>query len=131
MEMSMRKRIGAVSTVEAAVVMSVALLCPMLILLAGFYLHDLNILSGAAHESAQVGAEWKRMDERRSVQGYFQNRISGKLLYFSGASCLADQGGAHIRVQAAASSGRMRVSVSALAASEEPETEIRKLHEKE
>ena len=86
-------RIRAASTVETAVVMSVVLLSLMLVMFAGFYLHDLNILSGAVCESAQAGAEWERMDENCSVQAYFQDRIRGKLIYFPGALCTVETTG--------------------------------------
>ena len=123
----LNKRMRAVFTAETAVVMSVVLLSLMLIIFTGFYLHDLNILSGAAYESAQAGAEWKRMDENRSVEGYFQQRISGKLLYFSGASCSVEESDTRVLVRATAASGRMRMGTAAAAAVSEPEDKIRKL----
>ncbi len=122
-------RIRAASTVETAVVMSVVLLSLMLVMFAGFYLHDLNILSGAVCESAQAGAEWERMDENRSVQAYFQDRIRGKLIFFPGALCTVETTGENVCVRASAASGRMRINVNAVAAVREPERMIRVLHQ--
>ena len=103
-------RIRASSTIEAAVVMSAALLCLMLIMFTGFYFHDVNILAGAACESAQVAGEWERMEESKSAEAYFQKRIQGKMLYFSSA--------------------RMKAAVSASARMDVPEEDIRRLHMK-
>ena len=123
-------RIRASSTIEAAVVMSAALLCLMLILFTGFYFHDVNILAGAACESAQVAGEWERMEENRSAEAYFQKRIQGKMLYFSSAGCTVDRSGKDIIVKARASSARMKAAVSASARMDVPEKDIRRLYMK-
>lgn len=123
-------RIRASSTIEAAVVMSAALLCLMLIMFTGFYFHDVNILAGAACESAQVAGEWERMEENRSAEAYFQKRIQGKMLYFSSAGCTVDRSGKDIIVKARASSARMKAAVSASARMDVPEEDIRRLHMK-
>ncbi len=123
-------RIRASSTIEAAVVMSAALLCLMLIMFTGFYFHDVNILAGAACESAQVAGEWERMEESKSAEVYFQKRIQGKMLYFSSAGCTVDRSGKDIIVKARASSARMKAAVSASARMDVPEKDIRRLHMK-
>lgn len=123
-------RIRASSTIEAAVVMSAALLCLMLIMFTGFYFHDVNILAGAACESAQVAGEWERMEENRSAEAYFQKRIQGKMLYFSSAGCTVDRSGKDIIVKARASSARMKAAVSASARMDVPEEDIRRLYMK-
>lgn len=123
-------RIRASSTIEAAVVMSAALLCLMLIMFTGFYFHDVNILAGAACESAQVAGEWERMEENRSAEAYFQKRIQGKMLYFSSAGCTVDRSGKDIIVKARASSARMKAAVSASARMDVPEKDIRRLYMK-
>ncbi|MBQ6313086.1 MAG: pilus assembly protein [Lachnospiraceae bacterium] len=123
-------RIRASSTIEAAVVMSAALLCLMLIMFTGFYFHDVNILAGAACESAQVAGEWERMEESKSAEAYFQKRIQGKMLYFSSAGCTVDRSGKDIIVKARASSARMKAAVSASARMDVPEEDIRRLHMK-
>ena len=123
-------RIRASSTIEAAVVMSAALLCLLLIMFTGFYFHDVNILAGAACESAQVAGEWERMEENRSAEAYFQKRIQGKMLYFSSAGCTVDRSGKDIIVKARASSARMKAAVSASARMDVPEEDIRRLYMK-
>ena len=123
-------RIRASSTIEAAVVMSAALLCLMLIMFTGFYFHDVNILAGAACESAQVAGEWERMEENRSAEAYFQKRIQGKMLYFSSAGCTVDRSGKDIIVKVRASSARMKAAVSASARMDVPEEDIRRLYMK-
>ena len=123
-------RVRASSTIEAAVVMSVALLCLMLIMFAGFYFHDVNILAGAAYESAQAAGEWERMEENKSTEAYFQKRIRGKLLYFASADCTVTRSGKDITVRACASSARMKAAVSGSARTDEPEKEIRRLYMK-
>ncbi|MBQ4361329.1 MAG: pilus assembly protein [Lachnospiraceae bacterium] len=120
------RRAGASSTIEAAVVMGVALAMLMAVIFIGFYLHDKCILIGAANETAQVCAEWERMEEEGSPEAYFRDRISGKLLYFPPASCSVSIGGETVCVTAAARSGRMSVSVSASAPVTCPEEEIRR-----
>ena len=121
-----RRRLEGSATVETAVVMSAALLCIMLIMFAGLYFHDKCLLAGAAHESAQAAGERERMREGPRAGEYFNNRIAGKLLYFSSASCRESLAGDALSVEAGASSGRMSVKVSASAACPVPEEEIRK-----
>ena len=124
----LKYRVRASSTIEAVVVMSMALLCLMLIMFAGFYFHDVNILAGAACESAQVAGEWERMEENKSTEAYFQKRIQGKMLYFSSADCTVDRSGKDIIVRARASSARMKAGVSGSARTDVPEKEIRRLY---
>lgn len=124
----LKYRVKASSTIEAAVVMSAALLCLMLIMFAGFYFHDVNILAGAAYESAQAAGEWERMEENKSAEVYFQKRIQGKMLYFSSAGCTVNRSGKDIIVRARASSARMKAVVSGSARTDVPEKEIRRLY---
>ena len=126
----LKYRIRAASTVEAAVVMGMALLCLMLIMFTGFYLHDVNILAGAAYESAQAAGEWKRMEESKSPEAYFQKRIHGKMLYFSSADCTVTHSGKNITVRARASSARMQAAASGSTRTDEPEKDIRRLYMK-
>lgn len=124
----LKYRIRAASTVEAAVVMGMAMLCLMLIMFAGFYFHDVNILAGAAYESAQAAGEWKRMEESKSAEAYFQKRIQGKMLYFSSAGCTVTRSGNDITVRARASSSRMQAAVRGSTRTDKPEKEIRRLY---
>lgn len=126
----LKYRVRASSTIEAAVVMSTALLCLMLIMFAGFYFHDVNILAGAAYESAQVAGEWERMEENKSAEAYFQKRIQGKMLYFSSAGCTVTRSEKDVIVRARASSARMKTAVSASARMDVPEKDIRRLYMK-
>ena len=124
----LKYRVKASSTIEAAVVMSTALLCLMLIMFAGFYFHDVNILAGAVYESAQAAGEWERMEENKSAEAYFQKRIQGKMLYFSSADCTITRSGKDIIVRACAASARMKAAVSGSARTDVPEKEIRRLY---
>lgn len=124
----LKYRIRASSTVEAAVVMGMAMLCLMLIMFAGFYLHDVNILAGAAYESAQAAGEWERMEENKSAEAYFQKRIQGKMLYFPSADCTVARSGNDITVKARASTARMQAAVRGSTRTDEPEKEIRRLY---
>ena len=125
------RRIRAAATVETAVVMGAALLAQALVLFAGLYLHDKCILTGAAHETAQVQAERIRMEDDRSAEGYFRERIAGKMLYFPSASCSVSAGGGMVKVLASARTGRMSVTAGASAPLTEPEEEIRRLMKEE
>ena len=70
-------------TIEAAMILPMLLGVFALILTMLFYYHDKNVVGAIAHETVVMGCGKEEMDVAVRDQ-YFQKRIQGKLLLFSG-----------------------------------------------
>lgn len=119
----------ASTVVEAAYLFPLIMIVWMLILFALFYYHDKNILAGAAYETVVVGSELAHEAEEipaGKLNQYFQERIQGKLIFFSGASITINSGKDNLEITAYSKARRMSVSVRKSAAITEPEKTIRK-----
>lgn len=122
----------ASTVVEMAYLMQVVLLVWVLVIFALFYYHDKNIVAGAAYETAVVGSELyheeKKVmeDAEERISGYFQNRIRGKLIFFSRVSVEVRIEKERIQIRAGARKRGMTLSVEKGAALTIPEEEIRK-----
>ena len=99
-------------------------------ILAVFYYHDKNILSGAAYETAVVGSTKAREKdgvEEGELEQLFRQRVGKKCILFPGAQAAISVGKDEIEVTAAASRRGMKVSVSKKAAVTDPENYVRDL----
>ncbi len=124
----MKKSLKGVITVEMSYLVPIILLLFVLVIRTVFYYHDKNIILGAAAETAVLGAQLERKPDeqgRTDLAGFYQERISGKLILFSGSSAAVSKSGGRICVEAAAGSGRMRLRIVQRAAIVEPEKKIR------
>lgn len=132
-----KKRIGDCSrdrslrgsmTVEASFLLPLLLLLVMNSVLAAFYFHDKNILSGAAYETAVVGSTKMREKEQikqGELQALFRERVGQKCILFAGSSARVQIGEQEICVEAVARKGRFGISVLKKAAVTQPEKAIR------
>lgn len=125
MRRSMTRSVDAVITVEAAVVMGVALIGLALLLRISLYLHDKSVVSGTVMESVQVARERERADIEGAVSEYFAERMQGKLLYFPTPVCSVSKTGDMVRIRAQAANGILRLDATAGAPLIDPEEEIR------
>lgn len=126
----MNKRVRGSMTVEMSFLMPMILFLIMGCILAVFYYHDKNILSGAAYETAVTGSTKARAKDgvrEGELEQLFQERIKGKCILFPGAQAAVSVGEDEIEVTAAASRRGMKVSVSKRAAVTEPEKYIRNM----
>lgn len=97
-------------------------------ILAVFYYHDKNVLSGAAYETAVAGST--RMRERDGIdegelEALYAERTEGKCILFAGSSAQVSVGEKEIVVEATAQKGRFMLSVLKKAAVTDPEKYIR------
>lgn len=125
-----RKECKASTIVEMAYLMPVILLMWMLVIFALFYYHDKTLVVGAAYETVVVGSEWyENVDEVEAdrVGKYFQDRIRGKLLFFSYISLNVDVDGDLLVIDAGARKRGMRIQVIQKAEIRNPEKEIRRI----
>ena len=77
-----------VITVELSYLLPIILMIFLTVVYVTFYYHDKNILIGAASETAAVGAQLERKPDENGqtdLAGFYQDRIQGKLILFSGA----------------------------------------------
>ena len=117
-------------TVEMSFLMPMILFLIMGCILAVFYYHDQNILSGAAYETAVVGSTKAREKdgvEEGELEQLFRQRVGKKCILFPGAQAAISVGKDEIEVTAAASRRGMKVSVSKKAAVTDPESYVRDL----
>lgn len=115
-------------TVEMSFLMPMIMFLIMGCILAVFYYHDKNVLSGAAYETAVAGST--RMRERDGIdegelEALYAERTEGKCILFAGSSAQVSVGGKEIVVEATAQKGRFMLSVLKKAAVTDPEKYIR------
>lgn len=115
-------------TVEMSYLMPMILFLILGCILALFYYHDKNLISGAAYETAVVGSTKAREKEgvkSGELETLFAQRIRGKCILFAAPSASVSVGEEEVRVAVSASHGAMRLSVEKAAAVTEPEKHIR------
>ena len=115
-------------TVEMSFLMPMIMFLIMGCILAVFYYHDKNVLSGAAYETAVAGST--RMRERDGIdegelEALYAERTEGKCILFAGSSAQVSVGEKEIVVEATARKGRFMLSVLKKAAVTDPEKYIR------
>lgn len=115
-------------TVEMSFLMPMIMFLIMGCILAVFYYHDKNVLSGAAYETAVAGST--RMRERDGInegelEALYAERTEGKCILFAGSSAQVSVGEKEIVVEATAQKGRFVLSVLKKAAVTDPEKYIR------
>ncbi len=126
----MGKRARGSMTVEMSFLMPMVLFLIMGCILAVFYYHDKNILSGAAYETAVAGSTKAREKggvTKEELEQLLQDRVRGKCILFSRVQAAATVGKDEIEVTAAASGKGMKVSVSKRAVVTDPEKYIRNM----
>ncbi len=126
----MFKTVRGSMTVEASFLMPMIMFLIMGCILAVFYYHDKNILSGAAYETAVVGSTKARETggvTEGELEQLFRERVKGKCIMFSNVRAAVSVGKDEIEVTAAADRRSMKVSVTKRAAVTEPEKYIRNM----
>lgn len=123
-----RKYVRASFVVETAAVFPVIFLVLTLSVYLFFYYHDKTILTGTAYETAAVGSEKMRLlekpEEGELIQ-YFQDRLHGKMIFFSGSSVQVDISGKEVIVEAEAYRKYMHLKVRGSMKVTEPELYLR------
>lgn len=125
-----RQGLKGVITVELSYLFPMILMIFLTVVYTTFYFHDKNILIGAAGETAVLGAQLERKPDengRTDLMGFYQEKIRGKLILFSGAEASVDTTRRWVEVSAYAERGWMRLRVVQRAALAQPETAIRRL----
>lgn len=117
-------------TVEMSVLMPMILFLIMECILAVFYFHDKNILSGAAYETAVVGSTKAREKDgvkEGELETLFYQRVKDKCILFGRPQVSVQVEKDEIVVIADGSRRYMKVSVIRNAAVTKPEKKIRNL----
>lgn len=115
-------------TVEMSFLMPMILFLILSCILAVFYYHDKNIISGVAYETAVVGSTKAREREgvtSEELQELFEQRLQGKCILFPGVRAKIGVGEEEIKVEVIASWNRIQMSTVKYASVTEPETYIR------
>ena len=115
-------------TVEAAVLVSAVLLLTYGVIMAVFYYHDKNILTGTAYETAVIAGRKQKKEppfQKEEIQQLWKERISGKMILFRKAEVEVECQKEYVWISAQASRKRMKITVEAKAALVEPERKIR------
>lgn len=113
-------------TVEASVIVPTVLLMFVVLIYILFYYHDKNIISGAAYETVVVGTE-RTAHEEQELEQYFQSRIRGKLILFSGVKGEVQIEKKCVAIHCIAQKKRMQIVVDQSARRTEPESVIRNI----
>lgn len=120
---------SGVITVEMSYLIPIILALFLTVIYTTFYYHDKNILIGAAGETAAVGAQMERKPDEKgqtNLADFYQERIQGKLILFSGAEASVSTEKKWVEVSSYADWGKMRLHVVQRAALQEPEAAIRR-----
>ena len=117
-------------TVEMSLLMPFVLFLILECILAIFYYHDKNILSGAAYETTVVGSnlarEKDKLNESR-MEELCRQRINGKCILMTNFQVNAEVGEDVVEVSVRARHKRLKVHVTKRASLTEPEQHIRKI----
>ena len=109
-------------------IMPLFLLLFVLIIHAVFYYHDKAVIYGAAGETAAVGAQNERKkDGGNDLEGFFRERVKGKLIYLRDAEVSIVKTSDEVTVSASAQRGMLRVDACQKARIARPEQKIRRM----
>lgn len=123
-----RKRLHGSMTVEVSFIIPMILFLMMTGIMATFYFHDKNILSGAAYETVVIGST--KIRETPPITGeqlevFFRERVGNKCILFPGSSAAVTIDSKEVYVKAYAKKGVFKISVEKRAAITDPEKVIR------
>lgn len=93
------------ATVEMAIIMPLFLLIFLLIVQVVFYFHDKCVLYATAYETAVVGAQKEHQEydySESDLEVHFQDRIKGKLIFFSRVDVSVTKGIERLKIHAEA-----------------------------
>lgn len=115
------------AVIEMSYIMPVFLLLFVTVIHTVFYYHDKAVINGAAAETAVLGAqlERKKGTEEYDLNGIFQERIKGKLIYMTNVDVEITKEEDEITVSAKAGKSGMELSISQKASIVKPEEKIR------
>lgn len=121
------KYLSGSAVIEMAYIMPVFLFLFLIIVHTTFYFHDKVILTGAAGETAVVGAQLERRKgtEEYDLEEMFRERINGKLVYMKVQNIEIEKTDERITVEAGASRSFMNFTVCQSAFIAKPEEKIR------
>lgn len=123
-----RKEFKGSAVVEMSYIIPLFLGLFVLLVHAVFYYHDKAVLTGAAQETAILGAQAARRPETEyDLEAFFRERIEGKLIYMTEPELSVEE--SRDRVQAAASAGKgiMKLAVCQKAEIVRPEEDLRRM----
>lgn len=125
-----RRSLKGSFTVEMSLLMPVILFLIMGCILAVFYYHDKNILSGAAYETAVVGSTLSREKngiEEGRLEELYRERISGKCILFGNIRVNVNVEDDMIEVLVNARHKKMKLHIIEKAVLTQPEKYIRRI----
>lgn len=128
MEDIKRVRVKGSSIVEMSYIMPLFLGLFVILMHAVFYYHDKAVINGAAAETAVLGAQKVReKEEGYDAEGFFRERIRGKLIYMTNVSVSASTGKEEVTVEVSAQRSFMKLSICQKAVVPQPEKRIRQM----
>lgn len=126
--MKAKRTLSGVITVEMSYLMPIILMVFLMTIYSVFYYHDKNILLGAASETAILGTQMERKPDEKGktdLEAFFQERIHGKLVLFSGAQVSVSISSDQVNVSVSAQKGHMKIKAVQKAYVVVPEKKIR------
>ncbi len=121
-----RHKLKGSLTVEASVIVPLVLFVFAVSMYILFYLHDKNILAGAAHETVVCATGYQGFSEG-DMEAYFQNCIRGKLFLFDYVRSDATVEKEMVSIVCKASKKKMRLQLEKKMKKTSPESYIRKI----
>ena len=124
------KKLKASATIEASYIVPLILMIVASVIYLTFYLHDKNIITGAAYETAVAGGakmRWEEENMEQDLQKFYQERIEGKLIFFRRTTVEVTCEKEEITVTASASKRRFHVNVIQKYRYTKPEESLRKI----
>lgn len=120
----MRRKVKGSLTIEATVIIPLAIFVIGIVFYSFFYYHDKIVLYAAANETAIYGsyAEEPREDE---LKEHMQGRVAGRLLLFSDIEHQIEISKEKIEVTSYARKGQMSLEIHSMAKRTQPEQYIR------
>ncbi len=117
---------GSIS-VEMSYILPAIILILLVIIYTVFYFHDKNLLIGAAGETAVLGTQLQRQQEKDYVelQDFYRERIEKKLIFLNLTSIEVVDTGKWITVNVVAEKGYMRAHIVHKTGIIEPEKQLR------
>lgn len=122
----MKHKMKGSFTIEATVIIPLALFVITVLLYILFYYHDKNVLASVAHETASYGS-YMEQPEEGVLEAYLEERIKGRMLLFSNINSEIKIKENQVDVTSTASKGKMSLKVYSAISRTNPEKYIRSI----
>ena len=120
----MKARLKGMATIEAAIIMPLAMLVFVVSLHLLFCVHDQNVIGAVAYETVAVGSS-REIHNEETLEKYFYERVKGRTFLFVTLKAEVTRSEDKVKIVCEGSREKMKINMERMMNITEPEKHIR------